>query len=50
MDGGRLVARGSHAELLASNCLYAEIAASQLVGGTEVGLPDSCQLPEDGDR
>jgi ATP-binding cassette subfamily B protein len=33
IDEGRLVASGTHAELLAENCLYAEIAASQLVGG-----------------
>jgi len=33
MDGGRLVDSGTHAELLARSCLYAEIADSQLVGG-----------------
>jgi len=31
MDAGRLVDRGTHEELLESSCLYAEIAASQLV-------------------
>lgn len=35
MDGGRLVDSGTHAELLEHSCLYAEIAASQLVGGDE---------------
>jgi ATP-binding cassette subfamily B protein len=33
MDAGRLVDVGTHAELLERSCLYAEIAASQLVGG-----------------
>ncbi len=49
MDEGRLAASGTHADLLASNCLYAEIAASQLVGGTEVAAPESCSLPEGGE-
>jgi ATP-binding cassette subfamily B protein len=49
VDGGHLVARGTHAELLETNCLYAEIAASQLVGGTAVEPPDSCLLAEDGE-
>lgn len=31
MDAGRLVDSGTHAELLERSCLYAEIAASQLV-------------------
>jgi ATP-binding cassette, subfamily B, multidrug efflux pump len=33
MDAGCLVDSGTHAELLARSCLYAEIAESQLVGG-----------------
>jgi ATP-binding cassette, subfamily B, multidrug efflux pump len=33
MDDGRLVDSGTHAELLERSCLYAEIAASQLIGG-----------------
>jgi ABC-type multidrug transport system fused ATPase/permease subunit len=33
MDGGQLVDSGTHEELLARSCLYAEIADSQLVGG-----------------
>ncbi|MDO9556307.1 MAG: ABC transporter ATP-binding protein [Coriobacteriia bacterium] len=44
IDDGRLVAQGTHDELLAENCLYAEIAASQLVGGERVGMPDHCDL------
>jgi ATP-binding cassette subfamily B protein len=35
VDAGRVVASGTHEELLASDCLYAEIAASQLVDGGE---------------
>lgn len=35
VDAGRVVASGTHEELLASDCLYAEIAASQLVGSGE---------------
>jgi ATP-binding cassette subfamily B protein len=35
MDDGRLVDSGTHAELLERSCLYAEIAASQLIGGEE---------------
>ncbi len=49
MDGGRLVASGTHDDLLASNCLYAEIAASQLVGGQEIAAPTTCALDEDGE-
>jgi ATP-binding cassette subfamily B protein len=49
MDAGSLVASGTHAELLETNCLYAEIAASQLIGGTEITGPDSCELLEDGE-
>ena len=48
MDGGRLVASGTHDELLAGNCLYAEIAASQLVGGDDIATPATCQLDEGG--
>ena len=39
MDEGRLVDSGTHAELLERSCLYAEIAASQLVGGEELDAP-----------
>ncbi len=43
LDGGRLVAVGSHEELLASSCLYAEIAASQLAGGEELPPSGTCE-------
>jgi ATP-binding cassette subfamily B protein len=49
MDEGRLAASGTHSYLLATDCLYAEIAASQLIGGAEVGASDSCALPREGD-
>jgi ATP-binding cassette, subfamily B, multidrug efflux pump len=35
IDRGRLVASGTHSELLERECLYAEIAASQLMGGSD---------------
>lgn len=35
MDGGRLADSGTHDELLARSCLYAEIASSQLLGDGE---------------
>jgi ABC-type multidrug transport system fused ATPase/permease subunit len=35
MDEGRLVDSGTHAELLERSSLYAEIAASQLIGGEQ---------------
>jgi len=44
IDRGRLVASGTHEELLANNCLYAEIAASQLVGGEHIDGPGTCDL------
>lgn len=47
VDGGRLVASGSHEELLAKDCLYAEIATSQLAGGETLAAPASCALPAD---
>lgn len=39
MDRGRLAASGTHAGLLASSDLYAEIAASQLVGDADAAPP-----------
>jgi len=42
MDAGRIAATGTHADLLEHNCLYAEIAASQLVGGEALVPPDAC--------
>jgi ATP-binding cassette subfamily B protein len=47
VDAGRLVASGTHDELLAENCLYADIAASQLAGGETLAAPVSCPLPDD---
>ncbi len=44
LDSGRLVDSGTHAELLERSCLYAEIAASQLVGDESIVVPDSCSL------
>ncbi len=44
MDGGRLVDQGTHAELLERSCLYAEIAASQLVA-SEYDRTDSGAQP-----
>lgn len=43
LDDGRLVASGTHDELLAGSCLYAEIAASQLVGGEELPAGGACE-------
>ncbi|MBN2822529.1 MAG: ABC transporter ATP-binding protein [Coriobacteriia bacterium] len=47
VDDGRLVAQGTHAELIADNCLYAEIAASQLVGSESIPVPDHCNLTDE---
>ena len=49
MDSGRLVATGTHDHLLETNCLYAEIAASQLLGGDELSVAAVCSLEEDGE-
>jgi ATP-binding cassette subfamily B protein len=53
MDAGRIADVGTHEELLARSCLYAEIAASQLVGDEDIAVPESCLLavdePEAGD-
>ena len=49
VDAGRLVASGTHDELLADNCLYAEIAASQLAGGETLSSPGSCRLEDRGE-
>ncbi len=48
MDQGRLVDCGTHESLLMENCLYAEIAASQLVGDEKFIAPDS-STPADAD-
>ncbi|NTU70826.1 MAG: hypothetical protein HGB10_03270 [Coriobacteriia bacterium] len=34
-------------ELLATNCLYAEIAASQLVGNERIDGPGTCDLEDE---
>ena len=50
IDEGRLVASGTHDELLASSCLYADIAASQLVSGDRSATAshsEACELPPD---
>jgi len=44
LDEGRLVATGTHEELLAASCLYAEIAASQLAGAGALSVPQMCTL------
>ena len=49
MDSGQVVAVGTHESLLETNCLYAEIAASQLVGGDEVDVSGACSLDQDGE-
>lgn len=45
VDDGRIVDRGTHDELLTRSCLYAQIAASQLVGGEEIQASKTCDLP-----
>ena len=49
VEGGRVVATGTHEQLLETNCLYAEIAASQLVGGESIDASPACELDEEGD-
>ncbi len=48
IDEGRIVASGTHAELLENECLYAEIAASQLIGGDR--MTDAAAEPGDAAR
>jgi ATP-binding cassette subfamily B protein len=43
VEEGRITAVGTHAELLETNCTYAEIAASQLAGGDELDLTAACE-------
>lgn len=46
LDDGRVVDSGSHDELLERNCLYAEIAASQLVASDDDEITGGvCALP-----
>lgn len=49
VDDGRIVATGTHDELLARNCLYAGIAASQFSGTGDVTVPPACTIDEAGD-
>jgi ATP-binding cassette, subfamily B, multidrug efflux pump len=49
MEDGRVVATGTHEQLLETNCLYAEIAASQLVGGESIDASAACELDEEAD-
>ncbi len=49
LDGGRIADIGTHEELLAASCVYAEIAASQLTGGETLDIPGTCALDEGGE-
>ncbi len=42
LDEGRVTATGAHDELLATSCVYADIAASQLAGGEQLDIPEIC--------
>jgi ATP-binding cassette subfamily B multidrug efflux pump len=46
VDRGELVGSGTHEELLATNCLYAEIAASQLVSAETPSVAQSRALDD----
>jgi len=46
LDESRVADAGTHAELLERSCLYAEIAASQLIGGEEIQGTGACTVPE----
>lgn len=50
MDAGKVVDTGTHEELLERSCLYADIAASQLVGSDDIQPPDHCVLELDAER
>jgi ATP-binding cassette, subfamily B, multidrug efflux pump len=53
LEDGRIVASGTHEELLETSAAYAEIAASQLAGGEERpggGAPPDGVPPEGGER
>jgi ATP-binding cassette subfamily B multidrug efflux pump len=47
IDEGRLAASGTHDELLADSCLYAEIASSQLVGSGSAEAESCRGIPAD---
>ena len=40
MDQGRVVAAGTHEELLATNQIYREVYTSQLRGGEDLGATE----------
>jgi len=44
MEAGHIADSGTHEELLERSCLYAEIAASQLIGDEDIAIPDRCTL------
>ncbi len=46
LDGGRVVARGTHAELLETSPLYRELAAAQLLTSASRPTPRSGAVPE----
>lgn len=50
MEAGRIVDSGTHAELLERSCLYAEIAASQLITDEPLDAPSSCSVAAAGTR
>ena len=47
MNDGRVIASGTHEELLATSCAYADIAASQLAGGEQISQQASCDLEDE---
>ncbi len=46
LDGGRIADTGTHDELLERSCLYAEIAASQLVADEDFVAPGFCAIDD----
>lgn len=46
MADGRVADQGTHEELMARSCLYAEIAASQLVGAEDLEIGDVCSAED----
>ena len=46
IDDKTLADSGTHEELLERSCLYAEIAASQLIGAEELEVTGSCDMDE----
>jgi len=44
IDEGKIADQGTHNELLARSCLYAEIASTQLAGGSPIDAPAHCTL------